>query len=191
MDAHEDVKKTLNEYMNRSKYTIVKEPSSVEEFKLLHELEHSMPLRLSDNLFVRSRVYCLIASFVSKIAKHTHTDVIKKKIDYDQIANMDTIIQNNLKAFPKLDILAKKVNLSVSSLLRQFKFLYGKSIYEYYVEKKMEYAKKMLLETGTSIKNMANYLGYKQSSHFIKAFVKYHGYSPGTLKALNNDWITL
>jgi AraC-like DNA-binding protein len=70
----------------------------------------------------------------------------------------------------------------VSSLLRQFKIMYGKSIHDYYIEKKMELAKKLVLEENKTVKEIALMLGYNQASPFIEAFSKLYGYSPGSLK---------
>jgi AraC-like DNA-binding protein len=74
----------------------------------------------------------------------------------------------------------------MSSLLRQFKMMFGKSIHQYYVEKKMELAKRMLLQERMTVKEIADRLGYKQASPFIDDFTRFHGYSPGRLKALRN-----
>jgi AraC-like DNA-binding protein len=72
--------------------------------------------------------------------------------------------------------------MSVSTLLRQFKTIYGKSVYEYHVEKKMELAKKMILEEKKPVKEVAKTLGYKQVSPFIESFTKQYGYTPGSIK---------
>ena len=95
------------------------------------------------------------------------------------------MITKNIESPPKIDTVAKKVNMSVSSLLRQFKLIFGKSIYQYYVEKKMELGKKMILENNFTVKETAEMLGYNQASPFIECFTKYHGYSPGSLKSLS------
>lgn len=69
--------------------------------------------------------------------------------------------------------------------IRNFKLLYGKSIHGYYVEKKMELAKKMILENKVTVKEIAKMLGYKHASPFIETFTRQHGCSPGTLKLIS------
>jgi AraC-like DNA-binding protein len=49
----------------------------------------------------------------------------------------------------------------------------------------MELAKKMILENSLTVKEMAEMLGYNQASPFIESFIKYHGYSPGSLKLIS------
>jgi AraC-like DNA-binding protein len=181
-DADKSIREVLAEFTDTRTHDLLKKPCSKEEYKLLHELELSMASDVQDLLFVRSRVYNLVFLFFKKIIKQDESGLINKKINYEQIMHVNEIIEENLSRLPKLDAIAKKVNLSVSSLLRQFRLIYGKSIYEYHIERKMELAKKMILEEGKPVAKLAEMLGYKQASHFIESFTKYHGYSPGSLK---------
>jgi AraC-like DNA-binding protein len=184
-DAEPAFKESLNQLLHLSRQPVMVEPCSIEEYKNLRELEVSVTADVEESLFIRSRVYCLIANFFSKIINRDSTDLVQKTIHYEQIMRVENIITRNVKELPKIETIAKEVNMSVSSLLRQFKLIYRKSIHEYYVEKKMELAKKMILEKKTSIKEMAAFLGYNQASPFIEIFSKHHGYSPGTLKLIS------
>lgn len=181
-DANISFKKILNPYINNTTETILTEPCSVEEYKTLHELEESMLADNEDILFIRSRVYNLIVSFFSKVVNRNEANLVEKAVNYEQVVEAEKFILENLQVAPKIKAIARKVNMSPSSLLRQFKLFHGKSIYEYYVEKKMEFAKKIILEGNITVKEMAEMLGYNQASPFIECFTKYHGYSPGALK---------
>ncbi len=181
-DADTSFKNILSPYKNNTTKAILTEPCSVEEYKTLHELEVSMLADNEDILFIRSRVYNLIVSFFSKVVNRKEANLVEKTVNYEQVVEAEKLIMQNLQAAPKIEAIARKVNMSISSLLRQFKLFYGKSIYEYYVEKKMEFAKKIILKGNITVKKMAEMLGYNQASPFIECFTKYHGYSPGTLK---------
>jgi AraC-like DNA-binding protein len=174
-----DFKSIFNQYVNKNAPVIATEPCSVEEYKTLHELEIADG---EDILFIRSRVYSLICSFFSKIFSRSQGQVRQSNFHYEQIMQVEMMIAENLKKLPKLESIARKASMSVSSLLRQFKLMYGKSIYEYYIERKMEFAKKTILENNIPVKEIAGKLGYKQASAFIESFTKYLGYSPGSLK---------
>lgn len=181
-DADPFFKNILAEYINNNTETILNESCGVEEYKTLHELEISMLADNEDILFIRSRVYNLIVSMFTKLVNRKEAELIQSTVNYEQMMQAEKLITENIKTPPKIEGMARKVNMSVSSLLRQFKLIYGKSIYEYYVEKKMELAKKMILESRLTVKEMAEILGYNQASPFIEGFTKYHGYSPGSLK---------
>ena len=88
-------------------------------------------------------------------------------------------LQRNL---PSVYDIAQQVSLSESTLKRHFKIIFGKSLYEYYLEKKMNLAKMLLLEQPLSVNEAAFRLGYEKVSNFIWIFKKHHGYSPGSIK---------
>lgn len=184
-DAHISFKNILDQYIDKNTGTILVEPCTMEEYKTLHELEVSMQADNVDILFIRSRVYNLIISFFSKVTNRNDASLVESTVNYEQMMQAENMITKNIKTPPKLETIARMVNMSVSSLLRQFKLIYGKSIYEYYVEKKMELAKKIILEDNMTIKETAKMFGYNQPSPFIECFTKYHGYSPGSLKLIN------
>jgi AraC-like DNA-binding protein len=191
-DADPSFKNIFHQYIgNNPAHTILAEPCTVEEYKALHELENSMVADVEDVLFIRSRVYSLVVSFFNKVVNKQDPELLNTTVHYDQLMQAKTLIMEDIQHAPKIETIARKVNLSVSSLLRQFKMIFGKSMYEYYVERKMELAKKMILENKMTVKAMAAMLGYKQVSAFIQTFTKQHGYSPGTLKVLNEKRLSL
>ena len=77
--------------------------------------------------------------------------------------------------------LARKAATSESSLKRQFKAVFGKGIYQYYLFKKMQLAKMILEERRVTVNILAEEMGYQKASHFINQFKKHHGYAPGEM----------
>ncbi|HEY4060883.1 MAG TPA: AraC family transcriptional regulator [Puia sp.] len=92
------------------------------------------------------------------------------------------LLQNLENRLPSQKELAKEFALSESTLKRHFKVVYGKTLYEYYLGKKMELAKRLLQEGKTSVSETAYKLGYEKVSAFIIIFKKHHGVLPGSLK---------
>jgi AraC-like DNA-binding protein len=173
-------RKILDLYLTNDTKAILAEPCNAEEYKMLHELDEYMLADSNDVLFIRSRVYNLICSFFGKVY-NISANLKQSVVHYEQIVRAEAMIIENLHRTLKIEEIAKKVNMSASSLLRQYKLMFGKSIQEYYIEKKMELAKKMIMERGIKIKEVAQTLGYKQTSPFIEIFTKQYGYSPGSL----------
>jgi AraC-like DNA-binding protein len=186
-DADPSFRSIFDSYVNDSANPVLMEPCTIEEYNMLRELEVSMVADNEDVLFIRSRVYSLIVSFFNKVVNKTDPALVTTTVHYDQMVQAEMLLMEDLKKPPKIEMIAREVGLSVSSLLRQFKLMFGKSVYEYYVEKKMELAKKMLLEDKMSIKAIAETLGYKQASAFIQVFSKQHGCSPGALRGVAED----
>jgi AraC-like DNA-binding protein len=188
-DADPYYKKILEEYINSNEQKILIEPLTIDEYKTLHELEASMVSDNVDDLFIRARSYVMLCNFFGKLDDRKAISVSQTGVQFDQIIEAEMMILENIKKPPSITSIAKKVNMSVSSLLRRFKLIYGKSIHEYYIDKKMELALKMIIENRLPVKEMADLLGYNQSSAFIESFTKQHGYSPGTLKLVSNHFM--
>jgi AraC-like DNA-binding protein len=107
----------------------------------------------------------------------------KSDVYYDKIVAVEAIIMEHLqKDLPTLPDIAHRVSLSESTLKRYFKSIFGRSIYEYYLEKKMMLAKRMLLDKPLSVNEAAEMMGYEKVSNFIDIFKKHHGHSPGSMK---------
>lgn len=100
-----------------------------------------------------------------------------------KVMEAEAILQAHLQRnLPNVYAIAQQVSLSESTLKRHFKIIFGKSLYEYYLEKKMNLAKQLLLEKPLTVYQLASMLGYEKVSNFIDIFKKHHGYSPGSLK---------
>ena len=83
---------------------------------------------------------------------------------------------------PSIGDLAKELGMSQAKLKRDFKRTHGMGVHEYVVAKRMDYAKRRIVEEGLSVKEAAYFSGYKSQSHFSQAFARRYGYSPGSGK---------
>jgi AraC-like DNA-binding protein len=100
-----------------------------------------------------------------------------------KVMEAEAILQAHLQRnLPNVYDIAQQVSLSESTLKRHFKIIFGKNLYEYYLEKKMNLAKILLLEQPLTVYEAASLLGYVKASNFIWIFKKHHGYSPGSIK---------
>ena len=179
-EASGSFKTTMEPYLKTDKEIVSMQACTVEDYKILHELELS-PIAQQDSLFIRSRVYNLVMNFFYKCFSGVRQKGVQCAIQYDKIMRVAGILAENPQKYSGIQTIARQVNMSISSLLRQFKLIYGKGINEYYIEKKMELAKKMMFENRGTVKAIAQALGYKQASPFIERFIKHHGFSPGKM----------
>jgi len=126
----------------------------------------------------------LVVDFVHK-ALNSNALVVQGSNDahFLKVMEAEVILQAHLqKNLPCVSDIAQQVSLSESTLKRHFKVIFGKSMYEYYLEKKMNLAKLILLEKPLTVNEAANLLGYEKVSNFIEIFKKHHGFSPGSMK---------
>ena len=94
----------------------------------------------------------------------------------------ERLLQSLEDMLPSQKELAKEFALSESTLKRHFKAVFGKTMYEYYLEKKMDLARKLLQEKKVTVSETAYMLGYEKVSAFISMFKKVHKVLPGSLK---------
>ena len=90
-------------------------------------------------------------------------------------------INTHIYSLQKLEDLAPKFNYNYSYLSGLFKKTTGKTLLEYYQQRKMEIAKVLILEKKKKISEIAEMLHYSLYS-FSKAFKAKYGVSPKTMQ---------
>ena len=83
---------------------------------------------------------------------------------------------------PSLNELAATYDVPVRKLKEGFSALYGKSIFGYISEVRLQEAHATLANTDVAMKIIAINLGFSHVNHFISAFGRQFGYSPGSLR---------
>lgn len=106
-----------------------------------------------------------------------------KSADKDKIYDAKQLIEQHLDEFITIAQLSKQVGINQRKLMQGFKALFGCTVYQYIIELKMQTAKDLLLNKNRNVNEVAYYIGYQNPQHFISAFKKKFGTSPGKLKA--------
>ncbi|WP_158630166.1 response regulator [Cohnella sp. AR92] len=94
------------------------------------------------------------------------------------IAKINAYIQDNLHRDLSRDDIANEVYRNPAYLSRLFRKETGLSLSEYIAQKRIEEAKRMLVETNLKVSNIAEGLGYQHFSYFAKLFRKFTGLTP-------------
>jgi AraC-like DNA-binding protein len=74
--------------------------------------------------------------------------------------------------------LAQQFGTNSNKLMTLFKKLFGKSIFEYLTDQRMEHARKLLQEEGLLVTEVSRNIGYKNPNHFSTAFKRRFGVNP-------------
>lgn len=88
------------------------------------------------------------------------------------------ILLENLDTLISIKELSKKVAINECYLKKGFKEVFGQTIYEFYLQQKMEHAKYLLYEQKLSVTEVSAQLGYSSISHFSTAFKRQTGLKP-------------
>ena len=83
---------------------------------------------------------------------------------------------------PTLEELAIQFNLSARTLNDEFKAEYGQPIHAFITERRLVEAHAAIEKTDVPLKSVAQQLGYTHTNHFLTAFRRKFGYSPGSLR---------
>ena len=116
------------------------------------------------------------------VVENENHEVIALKSHYDKILLAKQIIEDDLSQSHSIPALAKQVGTNVQYLKKYFKQYFGKTVMNYITDKKMEYAKELIMTGDHRIADVAHMTGYKHSTHFTTAFKKHYGFIPNSLK---------
>ena len=104
--------------------------------------------------------------------------MILKEYDLECVLSAKDILCQEPSRSVTIEGLAIEVGLNRTKLQYGFKQVFGVSIYDFQLQKRMEKAKALLRKTEKSIKENARITGYKSTSSFNQAFKKATGLAP-------------
>jgi AraC-like DNA-binding protein len=173
---------------NDNQMSLISETTLPGDDHLLGEIESELNKPLFNLLTVRSRALVLLANITSRFpGRNAHPLPARETFYAQTMRKVEQRLVHSLEdMLPPQKELAREFALSESTLKRYFKAIYGKTMYEYYLEKKMDLAKWLLQEKKISVSETAYMLGYEKVSSFIIIFKKFHKILPGSLKQSNH-----
>jgi AraC family transcriptional activator of pyochelin receptor len=101
--------------------------------------------------------------------------------DINTFQKIKRLIESDVFTHIALKELAVAAGFGETKLKKGFRFLFQVTIAHYHLVISMEYARS-LIEDGRQVKEVAILLGYKTPGHFIRAFGKIFGRSPGEFR---------
>lgn len=152
---------------------------------ILQRLSVSSEGGLCDQLLLESKVIELLALQVAQfeqLQSNTARAQLKKG-EEERMQQAREILIHHTGEPLSLRALAHLVGTNEFNLKRDFKVVFGNTVFGYLNQHKMEQAKAMLIEKHISIAEISLKMGYKHATHFTNAFKKYFGYLPNKIKA--------
>lgn len=128
-----------------------------------------------------NRASLLFCEILQKLAEHKNGTERKEA---DPARRMKEYIDAHIYEKLTISLLANQVNLSVSQAGRLFRNTYGKTPYEYVLERKIDTACLLLENTGFSVKEIAYRLNFADEHYFCNVFRKKTGKTPGAHRTM-------
>jgi len=141
--------------------------------------------------YLESKLTALLIDFLlgKHISKVLESNVKIPDADYLTLVRVEAYIRKNLKRPLNIINLAELAGFNATKLKRDFKKVYGTTIYKYITGLRMEEAKKKIVEDNISIAEAAYEVGYSNPQHFTAAFKRTMGYLPSLLRqAMYSIW---
>jgi AraC-like DNA-binding protein len=170
-------------------FTIKKDPALLSELLDQSTLEKANVIatglckEATSFLRLKAQIFNFMDFFFQKALQRSEICVKKKHaLKYTIISEVEKSLSRYYsEELPNICILAKEFNISSSTLKRQFRLIFKKNIYSYYLEQKMAIGMAMLEEKNASVSEIAYRLGYQKINSFSKIFKKHYGILPSQL----------
>lgn len=136
---------------------------------------------LEDFVFAESDMLEALGHFIRNYKENQnpkHEQLGLCQYDIDCLNKAKDIIITSLNNSPTIPELAKLVGINQQKLKKGFKIVYGKTINQFLIQKRMEAAKILLTQNGNSIREVASQVGYSNQSHFSSKFRDHFGMLP-------------
>lgn len=150
---------------------------------ILQSLVSSSKSGFANELLLESKAIELFAMQITQLEQMESAEPINlKKLEVERMHQAREILINQTGDQLSLRTLAHMVGTNEFNLKRDFKAVFGKTVYAYLNEHKMEQAKAMLVDKGITVGEIAKKMGYKHATHFTTAFKKYFGFLPNKIR---------
>lgn len=164
---------------NKDKKYYLNKPLAPSEVLVLNQLFNEQHNNTLSSLYVKGKVYEVLSLYFNKNQDNDQAcPFLDDEENVEKIKNAKQILIDNIAEPPSLQGLADAVGLSLSKLKEGFKHIYGESVFNFLLDYKLEFARKMLLSKKYNVSEISLQVGYSTSSHFIAAFKKKYGTTP-------------
>ncbi len=168
----------LNEENKDKKYYLDKELAPSEVLILNQIFKEQINSSLHD-LYLKGKVYELLSLYFNKNEEDAPgCPFLDDEDNVEKIKKAKQIVINNMAEPPTLNEIADEISLSVSKLKEGFKHIYGDTVFNFLLDYKLEFARKLLVSKKHNITEISSQIGYSTASHFISAFKKKYGTTP-------------
>ena len=156
-------------------------PTTSEIRLVLQHLVDCPPERKLRKIYLEGKVLELLSLFCDEVVGKQSGDKEISREDYRCLQKAREMIDHHFLHPLTIQQIARECFLSETKLKQGFKTCFSCTVYEYIVEKRMEMAHRLLQSGKYKVKDVVWMVGYSNASHFIDAFKKRYGVTPGEI----------
>ncbi|MDO1450244.1 AraC family transcriptional regulator [Rhodocytophaga aerolata] len=135
-------------------------------------------------LYLEAKITEIMALQLDQILAHNNLysqQAFISNTDREKLTAVREYILTHFLQDLSIQQLGKQFLLNEFKLKKGFKLLFGKPVFSFIQEQRMQYAKLLLLEKVKNVNEVAEMLGYVNANHFSAAFKKHFNISPSAL----------
>jgi AraC-like DNA-binding protein len=121
-------------------------------------------------------LYCLIAAALDRLADLRNEQY--SEADLNRLHQARKILATRFSPTPRIAQIAREVGINQTKLKRGFKALFGKPMYEFGQDCRMQYALSLLRDRHMTVNHVTDAIGYRHQTTFAAAFKEHFGYRP-------------
>lgn len=148
-------------------------------------LKQIIECNVSDGLrgiYLEGKILELIAVYLDEMILERGNkgkNISLSSADFECLSKAKEILDKTYVHPLTISQLSKMVFLNEYKLKTCFKQRYGQTIYSYVIDKRMKLARLLLEQGKFKVTDISGMVGYTNTSHFIEAFYKKYGITPG------------
>ena len=184
--ANEHIKEIIPDFDLIELYDGLKKSKGYRLFRANEKIEHvigelySVDERIKGSYF---KLKCLeLLLFVSIVRESKVESISLSKKQIDVIENVRNDLTGNLESKITIDELADRYGISKTTLKNCFKEVYGKPIFKWRKEYRLDCACRLIEDDQLTISEISKKVGYSSPSKFSQAFKEYVGCTPSEYK---------
>jgi AraC-like DNA-binding protein len=135
--------------------------------------------------FMEGKANELLAHFLSQLGVPDRNVRFLNCDDLNKLSLARQILENDLSSPPSIKTLSRHCGLNEHKLKAGFRLHFGESVGGILRKERMKQARWLLEQSDKSVSHVGNLVGYSNTSHFIEAFRKEFGFTPGQMRRLS------
>ncbi len=152
-------------------------PVDPEMHSVLHRILHAPVADDLSEMYLNGKILELLALQLQQYREQRNAAHVYAGFG-QQLAEIYEYLNTHFLTTHSLEDIAANSRLSEHQIREGFKLKYNTSVYELVHEKRMLYARQLLLDSGLTVDEVAEVVGYSTSSNFIQAFKRKFGITP-------------
>ncbi|MCH7973902.1 MAG: helix-turn-helix transcriptional regulator [Bacteroidetes bacterium] len=183
-NGNESLKRLAEKVINKESAILSNEwrPNNFKIRQVINEILYCEYTDELKDLFLLSKSIELLVLQAELYELKTNNKFIKSNTDKKKLFEAKEILNLRMENPPTISELSKLINLNEYKLKKGFKELFRVTIFGYIHKSRMNLAKRLLLSTDKSAKEVAYETGYSSPQHFSKAFKTEYGTSPNSIR---------